>query len=88
MTNPVRPAPCCQVYDDHPRHIVATETGEEAFHMDCHAAQGCELCQLQRDGVAKNVTGEKFREHLLGLAPKQIEHGEDLAVAGVETVEA
>lgn len=74
--NPVRPAPCCQVYDDHPRHVITdTETGADvALHMDCCAERGCEVCKHQLSGVRPGTIGDDLREHLVAQPPKVIEH--------------
>jgi hypothetical protein len=73
--NPVRPAPCCAVYDDHPRHVTLDATGAEtALHMDCCALRGCTVCLHQLAGVQPGTIGDDLREHLLTLPPVLVEH--------------
>lgn len=64
---PVRPCAACGQSDDHPRHTIAVSPTETVhFHMDCHANNGCEVCQAQIKG-AKGAQGDKFRGHLISL---------------------
>lgn len=77
MSNPTRPCYGCQVFDDHPRHIIVTTVGgdEEPMHMDCCAEKrGCQVCADRRAGVDASVVGDEFRQHLLGLNPVQVDH--------------
>lgn len=51
--------------DDHPRHVLVMEDGtQRAWHHDCHAAKGCELCIITNTG-AEALIGDEFRQHLL-----------------------
>lgn len=86
MTDPLSPRrPCfgCEVFDDHPRHEIVGASGEPLpgdaisgpMHMDCCAyLRGCQLCKRARAGVAPEVIGQAFREHLETLPPVLVEH--------------
>lgn len=63
---PVRPCVLCPgAMDDHPRHQVdVPQMGSVYFHMDCHAATGCEVCQNQIAGVPEGTIGMELVRHL------------------------
>lgn len=94
MSHPVRPCVACQVFDDHPRHVIADPLNpgnEELMHMDCCAdRRGCGICaaQLARVDHAPGVVGEALRRRLMALPPVQVTHSEgDHPFATVEVVE-
>jgi hypothetical protein len=81
MTTPVQRTPegkavrlCigCGQTDDHPRHVT---TGQQPWHMDCHAmATGCEVCTAQlaacdTSTASDGVIGEVLQKRLIALAP-------------------
>lgn len=73
MTNAVRPCIGCGQSDDHPRHEIVVADGQHTsvlWHMDCHAAAGCEVCADQIKG-AKGAQGDKLRAHLVSLPAKE-----------------
>lgn len=79
MSNPVRPCPACQVFDDHPRHVVALDSGEDlALHMDCCAERGCKICahQLALVAHAPGVVGDELRNRLVLLPAQAVEHAD------------
>lgn len=64
MAAPVRPCTICDQEDDHPRHVWDLGGGNTSLrHMDCCAAQGCDLCARQRRG-AEDLRGDDLRAHL------------------------
>lgn len=76
---PVRPCPECQVFDDHPRHVVAlADGGELTLHVDCCAARGCAICAHQLEAVdhAPGLVGDALRARLVGLPAKQVGHAD------------
>lgn len=55
----------CGQSDDHPRHITVVADGTEvAWHMDCHALTGCEVCQSTLEDVT-GMKGDQLREFLM-----------------------
>lgn len=72
MSKPLRTCTRCGQSDDHPRHVIAAVVGSGSapanFHMDCHAALGCGVCNHQLQD-ADGVQGGELREHLQSLAP-------------------
>lgn len=68
MTQLFRPCNGCGQTDDHPRHhhVTPDDRPDELFHLDCHAALGCECCAAQVEG-AEGKTGEAMRQHIVGL---------------------
>lgn len=55
----------CNQTDDHPKHRISNKEGpQKAFHMDCHALLGCEIClhQTQNQG---DLRGDDFRAQLV-----------------------
>lgn len=73
-----RTCPGCGMNDNHPRHgLVDADGAQHWWHTDCHAAKGCEICVIKRDG-AEGLTGDEYRQHLLDNAA-----GLAAAVAGL-----
>jgi hypothetical protein len=79
----MRPCFGCLVFDDHPRHEIVGAAGEPLpgdaingpMHMDCCAdKRGCAICARARRGLAPEVIGDAFREHVLSLPPAAVEH--------------
>lgn len=63
-----RTCPGCGINDNHPRHILVGEEGNQwCWHTDCHAAKGCPICAIKREG-AEGVIGDEYRQHLLDNA--------------------
>lgn len=62
---PVRFCDVCKQADDHPRHVLQAVAGGTATtrHMDCCAAEGCEICQ-QTEKDNKGLRGQKLIDHL------------------------
>lgn len=56
----------CGQEDDHPRHVIAQAGASVPWHMDCHAATGCEVCK-QQIADAAGVKGDELRTHLIAL---------------------
>ena len=73
-----RTCPGCGMNDSHPRHILVAEDGNQrAWHTDCHALKGCEICRVKRtdpDGSTVALTGDEYRAYL-------IEQGDSIAAA-------
>jgi hypothetical protein len=66
----------CGQVDDHPRHVIQVDPNSTiAFHMDCHARSGCEVCasQLQAcEATTDNpVVGDELRARLVALAENE-----------------
>lgn len=53
----------CHQTDDHPRHVIVTESQVFAYHLDCHAPT-CVSCAGQISDVL-GVTGDSLRAHLM-----------------------
>lgn len=54
---------CTQV-DDHPRHVQSQKGGAPLVrHLDCCAAQGCEVCQTT-EAVTGGARGKKLLEKI------------------------
>jgi len=69
----MRPCIGCGKSDDHPRHHILLNDGEHTsvfWHMDCHAASGCDVCSDQIAG-AKGAKGDKLRTHLESLPARE-----------------
>lgn len=61
MMTIVRPCLGCEQSDDHPKHVRALRDGSEvAFHLDCHAIQGCRSC-IQQTRNQGDARGDDFR---------------------------
>lgn len=56
----------CGQVDDHPRHTIDDGTDNPPeYHLDCHAAAGCEDCRRQVAG-AEGATGAALLDHIAG----------------------
>ncbi len=95
MSNPVRPCPACQVFDDHPRHVVVQpDQTEVALHMDCCAGRGCHICAHMLDLVSHEpdmgIVGDVLRRRLEIVASTttgmQVVHAEGVDAYGPVTV--
>lgn len=62
----IRGCVACGQRDDHPRHVIAQGDTSVPWHMDCHAATGCEVCQTQIADAA-GAQGDLLRTHLMAL---------------------
>lgn len=64
----------CGRVDDHPRHVIDTGNPDDdvAYHLDCHAAAGCESCAAQTSGSG-GATGGELLDHILNQAGQTIE---------------
>lgn len=62
---PVRSCDVCGQVDDHPRHILQTLDGGTVTirHMDCCAANGCEVCQATEEANGA-LRGQELIDHL------------------------
>lgn len=59
----------CGQSDDHPKHLMEVPGGEDVrYHLDCHAAAGCQSCQGQVSG-SDGATGQQMLDHILANAP-------------------
>lgn len=89
MSHPVRPCVACQVFDDHPRHVVADPANpgnEELMHMDCCAERrNCGVCRavLELVGHRPGIVGDELRERLEAQPPAQVLHAEGDGPFGV-----
>jgi len=58
----------CSEVDDHPRHIIGVanhpsqDRSPEQWHLDCHAAHGCDSCAARLAG-ASGRTGAELMAH-------------------------
>lgn len=66
MAGRIRGCVGCGQEDDHPRHVIAQGDTSVPWHMDCHAATGCEVCRQQIAG-ADGAQGDELRTHLIAL---------------------
>lgn len=64
MSNrPLRQCDVCRGIDDHPRHVQQTGGQLRIRHMDCCAAQGCEVCKTtEADNAGRR--GQELIDHL------------------------
>ncbi len=67
MTDPTTCIACGQT-DDHPKHRYAAgpASGEfqRCYHLDCHAAMGCDICRAQTVDQG-DLRGDDFRAQLI-----------------------
>ncbi len=57
----------CGQTDDHPKHRYGagpTDPGQRCYHLDCHAAMGCETCKPQIVDKG-DLRGDDFRAQLI-----------------------
>jgi hypothetical protein len=73
MAGRIRGCVACGISDDHPRHVISVGGASVPFHMDCHAATGCEVCAAQI-ADADGVQGDELRTHLIALG-EEARHG-------------
>jgi len=77
----IRTCIACTQTDDHPRHII--DLGNDVvsgMHLDCCVmVRNCAVCETQL-ADAKDVKGDKLREHLVSLPPRVLdEHGKEVS---------
>lgn len=63
-SRPQRSCDVCEQTDDHPRHVIGTpERGGTVRHMDCCAAEGCDICATS-EAENEGRRGQELIDHL------------------------
>lgn len=86
-----RTCPGCGMNDDHPRHILVADDGNQrAWHKDCHRAKGCAICAVELGvlhdaGMPSGTIGDELRDHLLAEGAAIASSVDGLSQAQLET---
>jgi hypothetical protein len=86
-----RTCPGCGMNDNHPRHILVAEDGNQrAWHKDCHRGKSCEVCNtelavLESAGHDPGIIGDELRHALLANADEVAAAVNGLSTEQLET---
>lgn len=69
---PQRFCDVCKQTDDHPRHTLGTQVR----HMDCCAAEGCEVCKVTEEAYGERRYQDLI-DHLMTRPPETLIRHED-----------